>query len=186
MGVDIGKTVRASGLLGVTMALVSILATDTVAALDDATSSSRKAADYQFMYSPCPTLWQGATDIECPNDGIDGKKAPISFAVPLPPPEVRAVLESECGGRLRISVVFRPRDCYAAGSPLRKIWADVQLRLPTGEDSGEGPIIADDTCFVELPQDLEGVPLRSDGLAPTWPPFGVATTSIVCCETCTP
>lgn len=130
----------------------------------------------------CAPLWQASDDIACPDGGIDGKKTPISFAVPLPDPTLRAQLVAACGGAVRLAVSFRPRECGTGA--LAKSSVGVWVRRPSEIDSGVAEPNLNDSCLSELPSELVGVPIGSSGTS--IPAVGEVTVRLSCCAGCAP
>lgn len=131
----------------------------------------------------CEPLWSASDDLACPDGGIDGKKTPISFAVPLPDPVLGAQLVAACGGAVRLAVTFRPRDCGSGA--LAKSTVGVWVRRPSGIDSGVSEPNLNGTCFTDLPPELVGVPVApAPGTA--IPATGEVTVRLTCCAGCAP
>lgn len=131
----------------------------------------------------CEPLWLGSDDIDCPDGGIDGKKTPISFAVPLPDPALGAQLVAACGGAVRLAVTFRPRDCGSGA--LAKSTVDVWVRRPSDIDSGVPEPNLNDSCLTVLPPALVGVPMAASP-GQSIPAVGEVTVRLSCCAGCAP
>jgi len=134
----------------------------------------------------CPPVWQGTAEYECSTYGIDGKKTPISFAVPLPPSTERAALLEACGGGVRISATFRPHHCLRENSPLLKGSLAVMLRLGDGLDPGDGAELSPTDCHSVMPDNLVGSAVNPQAPYAPIPAFGIVTTQIRCCQSCSP
>lgn len=134
----------------------------------------------------CPPVWQGSAEYECSVNGIDGKKTPISFAVPLPPSIEHAALLEACGGGVRISATFRPRYCSLDNAPLLKGSLAVVLRSAEGVQPGDETELSPNDCHSVIPDSLVGSAFNLQAPYAPVPAFGIVTTQLRCCHACSP
>lgn len=152
--------------------------------------SARRALNSEMSRSAlvhaqeCTPVWQASESLECPTSGIDGKKTPISFAVPLPTAPDLEDLIATCGGSVRMDVSFQRWNCSQSGLPLPKLDTHVEVRLPGNVDGGGDLAVPTGTCMAAIPPSLIGFLITSDGTALV--PSGIATTRISCCDGCGP
>mgnify|MGYP001200801539 CR=1 FL=1 len=131
----------------------------------------------------CGALWASSELLPCPSDGIDGKKTPISFAVPLPDPELAASLALACGGPVRVAVTFRPLICDGGGGAFSKAPVEVWVRRSDDTDIGVSQPNLNGVCLDDLPAALVGVPLTPSG-GESVPAFGEVSVRVTCCVGC--
>lgn len=159
------------------------LSSHTVAAATS-TAALHPSKGSHVVMGTCPPVWQGTATFDCPSD-IDGKKSPISFAVPLPPKTEHHNLLKACNGSVRIDVAFQRRDCELESSILKEAIHVVLWPVGTGESDTLAPL-EPDTCSSELPELLAGTVVRDSDPSVPLVAAGIATTRISCCQSCSP
>lgn len=159
------------------------LSSHTVAAATS-TAALHPSKGSHVVMGTCPPVWQGTATFDCPSD-IDGKKSPISFAVPLPPKTEHHNLLKACNGSVRIDVAFQRRDCELESSILKEAILVVLWPVGTGESDTLAPL-EPDTCSSELPELLAGTVVRDSDPSVPLVAAGIATTRISCCQSCSP